>query len=421
LVRLFLAGDVLLARPWSGDADPGFQRLVRTMRAADVTIVNLETLLHEYGGWAQPESGGTWVSSPPAIGAELAWAGVDAVAAANNHSFDYGEHGVLENAENVAKSGLVMAGAGAGLAAAESPRIIDHPAGRIGLVSAASCFVAYGRASRARPGHRGRPGLNPLETTRKSWLRVTRSTADLMGRFSRRCGYSGDRFAHDRFRIGRLPFRVADRHGITRGERIVPSDRARNLALVRDAAVRSDCAVFSLHAHLQGRWLRRFAREVVDAGANVVFVHGPHEVRGIELYRDRPIFYGLGDFVFEPEHMEPQPWEAYEAYGLADDATSAELESAITAGGTRGLRAQRKTYEGLAAQVEIENGRAREIRLLPLDLRFGLPERGRPRWADPALGRRIVADAARLSRRFGTRIEWLADEQCGRIAGSEPS
>lgn len=43
--------------------------------------------------------------------------------------------------------------------------------------------------------------------------------------------------------------------------------------------------------------LRRFARAVIDAGADAVVGHGPHVLRGIEFYNGRPIAYSLGNFV----------------------------------------------------------------------------------------------------------------------------
>jgi hypothetical protein len=43
--------------------------------------------------------------------------------------------------------------------------------------------------------------------------------------------------------------------------------------------------------------LRRWARRVIDAGADAVVGHGPHVLRGVEFYRGRPVFYSLGNFV----------------------------------------------------------------------------------------------------------------------------
>jgi hypothetical protein len=43
--------------------------------------------------------------------------------------------------------------------------------------------------------------------------------------------------------------------------------------------------------------LRRWARAIIDAGADAVVGHGPHVLRGIEFYRGRPIVYSLGNFL----------------------------------------------------------------------------------------------------------------------------
>lgn len=43
--------------------------------------------------------------------------------------------------------------------------------------------------------------------------------------------------------------------------------------------------------------LRKFGRLAVEAGASAVFGHGPHVVRPLEIYRGKPIFYSLGNFV----------------------------------------------------------------------------------------------------------------------------
>jgi poly-gamma-glutamate synthesis protein (capsule biosynthesis protein) len=87
----------------------------------------------------------------------------------------------------------------------------------------------------------------------------------------------------------------------------VPIDlRDRRAATLLDAVAREREAVDLLivSAHWGGNWgvdvprnHRAFARELVDAGADVVFGHSPHIVRGVEVYRDRPILYGAGDFV----------------------------------------------------------------------------------------------------------------------------
>jgi Bacterial capsule synthesis protein PGA_cap len=60
-------------------------------------------------------------------------------------------------------------------------------------------------------------------------------------------------------------------------------------------AVRTSEVAESLGREPRGE-LRRWARAVIDAGADAVIGHGPHVLRGVEFYRDRLIAYSLGNF-----------------------------------------------------------------------------------------------------------------------------
>jgi poly-gamma-glutamate synthesis protein (capsule biosynthesis protein) len=124
-LSLFLAGDALITRPWSHLHDADFLSLIDTIRGADVAIANLETVIHEFKGHAQADSGGTYTTSSPQIAAELKWAGFDMLAHANNHTFDYGASGVLETIAHVEGEGLIIAGSGKGPAKRASPAIFS--------------------------------------------------------------------------------------------------------------------------------------------------------------------------------------------------------------------------------------------------------------------------------------------------------
>jgi poly-gamma-glutamate capsule biosynthesis protein CapA/YwtB (metallophosphatase superfamily) len=62
--------------------------------------------------------------------------------------------------------------------------------------------------------------------------------------------------------------------------------------------------------------LRKFAHQAIEHGASVVFIHGPHKVKGIEIYKNSAIFYSLGNFVYETHCLSRFPAEAYEERGL---------------------------------------------------------------------------------------------------------
>jgi hypothetical protein len=171
-ISLLLAGDALLTRPWSHVRDADFIGLIEEIRDADVAIANLETVIHEFKGHAQADSGGTYMASPPRIATELKWAGFDMLAHANNHAFDYGASGILETLEHAEREGLIVAGSGPDLQRARAPRYLQCDGSRVALVAMAVDFVSYGKASASRPDLHGRPGINPLSLESERSLTV---------------------------------------------------------------------------------------------------------------------------------------------------------------------------------------------------------------------------------------------------------
>jgi poly-gamma-glutamate synthesis protein (capsule biosynthesis protein) len=66
-------------------------------------------------------------------------------------------------------------------------------------------------------------------------------------------------------------------------------------------------------------WLKKWTHEEVDAGADIVVMHGAPLLHGVEVYRGRPIFYDLGNFMYNlPATLtyidEPMSWESVVAY-----------------------------------------------------------------------------------------------------------
>lgn len=99
------------------------------------------------------------------------------------------------------------------------------------------------------------------------------------------------------------------------------------LRRIDEAKRQADYVLVSIHAHeMEGEtkekpaeFLKTFARACIDQGAHAVIGHGPHIVRGIEIYKNRPIFYSLGNFIFQNDTVSCLPAEFYEKYGLGHD------------------------------------------------------------------------------------------------------
>jgi poly-gamma-glutamate synthesis protein (capsule biosynthesis protein) len=121
----------------------------------------------------------------------------------------------------------------------------------------------------------------------------------------------------------------------------------------------------------------------VDAGADVVLRTGPHTLDGVEIYKGRPIFYGLGSLFYDFGGRRSYTTPAGEVMTFPD----AWFETAIPA----------TVYKG---------GRLSEIRLYPMVLSTGDPATsGVPHPADPEQGRRILERIRAMSAPFGATIE----------------
>jgi poly-gamma-glutamate synthesis protein (capsule biosynthesis protein) len=270
----------------------------------------------------------------------------------------------------------------------------------VALVAMATDFIPYGKASYARSDVAGRPGLNPLRVSGgKPAIIVTE-------RMRRRL--------EPLARIG-LRLRTGNHFGIRWGFKIDPDHLEGNLKAISEAASKADIVVASVHAHRQGPWLQKIARYSIERGASLVFIHGPHEIRGIEIFNGRPVFYAMSDFVFEPEYIARFPAEAYEKRGLPPDAVLDETTRAKLASP---LLRKRKSFEAFAALIGFTGPEVARIGLIPLDLQFDAigESRGRPQLASPQLGREIIGRLATRSKRFGTRIVYDADSNRGEVA-----
>jgi poly-gamma-glutamate synthesis protein (capsule biosynthesis protein) len=346
------------------------------------------------------------MASPPLIAAELRWAGFDMLAHANNHAFDYGTVGVLETIKHIESEGLIVAGSGTDLHNARAPRYFHCNESTVALVAMASDFVPYGKASHSRPDVPGRPGINPLAISRRQ-IKMTPLTA-------------GNRLRKSVSRLFGLPRAMSKPSNfdivVALDWRPDPSDLAANLDVISEAACKADVVVVSIHAHRQGPWLATFAHQAIDRGSHLVLIHGPHQIRGVELYKGHPIFYSLGDFVFESEYVTRLPAEAYQRVGLAPDAPIEALRASNDKH-MSGLLQDRDAFRAIVALISIANGTLSRVRLLPIDLNFESKHgsRGRPQLASPEAGKRIILVVKMRSIRFGTRIHYDPVENLGEV------
>ena len=415
--RLALAGDAIITRRLQPYTEPQFLSMIELIRGTDAAFVNLEMLLHDYEPHPAHESGGTYMRAEPALVKELVWAGFDMVSLANNHTGDYGVEGMRLTKRYAEAAGLVAAGAGENLFEAREARFLETARGRVALISVASTFPPHSAASKPHGMVRGRPGLNPLHFT--STRVVTRAGLEAMRTALRAIG-NNPPAQGDRLSVFNTTLVVGDSAGTTS---VPDSTDVREIAaVVRSASVLADYVIVTIHAHEGGRnrsmpapFLEIFARAMIDAGADVFVGHGPHVLRGIELYKGKPILYSLGDFIFQNETLLRLPGENYATYRLGTDAQVADFNAARYSNDTRGFPADREIWEAVVAIPEFRGDTLTALTLHPITLGFGQPAavRGRPMFADRELGKKIINDLTERSRAYGTEIVWRENEGVG--------
>ena len=102
----------------------------------------------------------------------------------------------------------------------------------------------------------------------------------------------------------------------------------------------------------------------MDAGADV-FVGMVARLRGIEIYKGKPILYSLGNFIFENWLMVPQPTEYYERYGLGPEALPSEAYDARSDHGRRDEPSDPVYWQSVVARVAFHDGRPAVVTLTP--------------------------------------------------------
>ena len=160
-------------------------------------------------------------------------------------------------------------------------------------------------------------------------------------------------------------------------------------------------------------FIEEVAKKSIDAGADIFIGHGPHVLRGIEIYKRKPIFYSLGNFIFQNDLIKRQPADLYEKYGLDWNALPADLYDARERGrpdstsmGFKWFTEKPEYWESILIYSKFDQNEPKKIKLYPLEL--GLEKnranRGRPFLASGKKAEKILTDISKLSEKYQTKI-----------------
>jgi poly-gamma-glutamate capsule biosynthesis protein CapA/YwtB (metallophosphatase superfamily) len=244
MITLALTGDVMLGRGVNEALDLArpegpWGDTLPLLASADLRIINLECAITAHDRrWRRTRKVFHFRADPPAVEV-LRAARVDACSLANNHTLDFEEKGLLDTLDHLESAGIRYAGAGRDPEEDARTVLLD---GGVGLVA----FTDNEPAFAAGPD---KPGTNYLPVS---------TEPGVLGRVEEAIGAA------------------------------------------REAG--AETVVFSNHwgpnmVRRPPEAFRRFARAVVDRGADVYYGHSAHVFQGVEVYRGRPILYDTGDFI----------------------------------------------------------------------------------------------------------------------------
>jgi poly-gamma-glutamate capsule biosynthesis protein CapA/YwtB (metallophosphatase superfamily) len=416
-ISFVLAGDSFITQRLPKDEKTN--ALKDYILSFDVRFTNLEILLHDFEVYPAPASGGTWAAARPAVLQDLKYLGFNIMAWANNHTIDWNIGGILTTMHHLEENNCIHAGVGINLAEASQPRYIDTAEGRVALIGVTSTMSEWGMASAQRPDVLGRPGANVLRYQEIHHISpadyeklqeiVEQTDINAHRQLGEKEGFTKP--AQGGYYVGNLHFEPGA-PGTTTTMNKEDSDRI--VHSIREAACQADIVLVSHHTHeckgmdkeLPADFARDFAKLCIDSGASAYIGHGPHIWRGIEIYKNKPIFYSLGDFIFQNDSVERQPTEFYNIYNLSSKNTVSEGLNIRSNNGKRGLPADIRVFQSALPSFSIENGKLHEIFLKPVALGFTKSHslKGRPYFADAKEGKEILQHIAAISAPFGTKI-----------------
>lgn len=257
MTTLMATGDLVLERQ---DAWPLFTAAAPVLAGADLVIGHLE--IPHTDSMVSMSTDVPAVPAPPSALDAVATAGFDVLTMAGNHVYDAGDEGIGDTRRHCRDRGLITTGAGRNSAEAWEPALVEHGDQRIAVLSVNCVGPRESWAGSSKAGcawvevisHYEPRGANPGGPPRTYTFAEPRSLAVFTERVAA-------------LAQGGTSVVVALHKGLVHQ----PIDLA--------------------------QYEFQIAHAAIDAGAVAVIGHHAHLLKGIEAYRGRPIFHGLGNFV----------------------------------------------------------------------------------------------------------------------------
>ena len=408
-------GDAILLESFPNNYD--ITPIKRIVEKADIRLFNLENVLSDRAIYASTYCGGTWLlAKEDTLDCTLKF-GFNGCSFANNHTMDFSYDGLFDTLAAAKKRNLPICGAGKDLEAASDYTVIETKNGKCALISICATFNDAARAGHPSDYLLGRPGLNALRFSveyhvtpeHMKALKEISSGTHIDGRRNRsRIGGYTPMPPEGCFGFGEYNFRESEVEG--KFSKVNAVDMARTENTIKKALEECDTVIVNIQSHEikhdtddePDDFLIEFCRKCIDAGASAVVGTGTHQLKAIEIYKSKPIFYSLGNFIFQSDLVFCMPDDFREKYKLPYGLSAREQIAERTKLGNGGLHSDVNNFRSLMPFMTFEDGELTDLKLYPLrlDMHTGLPA-----LADETETKIIYDYLCDRNSQFGTKIE----------------
>ena len=371
-VIITAVGDMIFNEQISRLPEPYHQQLLRLMHEADIGYGNLEFSLNSHPELQRPFYN---FRADPQFAWEVAAIGINLVSMANNHALDFGPEGLKECLRALDHASITHAGAGMTLAAAREP-------GTMGVQSQKTDFALLSYVRYWTAKYRcADPSAPCMATINPATILVAKGGGE-----------------------------VEAVEGLIESDVVAMED---DIVLTKR---HNDVVMVSLHNHDRSHHRAYGIQDTtpandeimyhraVDAGADIILGSGPHVLRGIEIYKGKPIFYSLSDFIYQYRTPDKIPIDLIH-----------QRDGEIPRGTNESVWDRRDPsyiFEGVLVRMTVNQEKLRRIELIPITIDEEGPLYGVPRLANARRTAEIIARLQRLSEPYGTKIVskgWYAE------------
>ena len=400
-----------------------FKEVKEYLDGCDVKMTNLETNIAEFGDFPNSFSGGTWLNTEPKDFDDLTKFGFNYYGTANNHCMDYGHHGMLSTIDELDKRGLAHSGTGRSLEQASAPAIVEVN-GKKSAIIAVNCEYSAtqvgARAGDANNVMKGRPGVNYFR--HDEYWAINEEEIQMLKAIAKKTGINAEdeRSIAGGFALP-LPNGIFSFGGVKvcydgskKSTECNKADKERIINSIKQAKEQNDYVFVLIHCHdsdvtdnaIPPAYYEDLARACIDAGASAIIGGGTHELRPIEIYNGKPIFYSLGDFIYQGMRVKHLPVDFLEKYGCDKNATAWEGLMARSKNNTIGLQVHKCNFMTVLPKIVYQGEKVISIEMMPIVAGFKKPGKleGLPYFAKGEECEEIFNVLTKLSTPYGTKI-----------------